>query len=559
VGISILSSFNIGRRALQAHQQVLDTVGHNLANAATPGYTRQRAELTPTNPQGGIEVSQITRIRDRFVDATVLSETANSGLADAQRDIIGRIEALFQDPAGTGLDAAIDQLFQSFQDLSLHPTDQAARVAAIDAGDRLAGTFNRLSQNLDGIKADLVTDAQLQVDDVNRILGQVGELNARIMRSGGGPAPNDLLDQRDALVADLGTRLGVVASVRDDGSIQVNPTGSGVLLVDGTRVATVTASLDSGTDSLVFTAGGVAFTPTTGHLGALADQRNDATATLERTATDLDALARAVVDQVNRLHASGTGLTEPASVTAANAVSSSAVPLTAAGLSAPPGSGTVRVVVHDASGAVVSDVSVSLTAGVTTLDDVRAALDADPNITATVSSGALTITAGVGDTLAFGADTSGLLAGLGINTFFSGTDAGSIAIDATVAGDPRLVATAQVDASGLVHAGDGANALALAQLRTALVAAGGTDTLSGAYAAIVGRVGGDSSAAQQASDRQDASLALAKNFQAQASGVSTDEELISLTQSQHAYAAAARFITTIDQVIQTLLAIGTTP
>lgn len=557
MGINILSTFDIGRRALQAHQQVLDTVGHNLANAATPGYTRQRAELTPVNPQEGVEVSQIIRIRDRFLDALVLDETGTTGLAQGRKDVISRIEALFQDPSGTGLDAAMDQLFASFQDLSLHPTDQAARVAAVDAGDRLASTFNRLQQQLDGLKADLVTDATLQVADVNDLLGQVAALNARIMRSGGQPAPNDLLDQRDALVSQLGTQLGVVVSTRDDGSLQVNPVGSGVLLVDGTSVATIAVSLDGTTDSLAFTAGGNAFTPRTGRLAALVEQRSTATATLKHTASDLDALAHDLIDQVNRVHAGGAGLVEPASVTAGNAVTSAAVALTAAGLAYPPGTGSFRVVVHDATGAVLSDVSVSVTAGVTTLDDVRAALDADPNITATVASGVLTISAASGATLAFGDDTSGLFAGLGVNTFFSGSDARSIAVDATVAGDPRRVATSPVDASGLVHSGDGATALALAQLRTALVASGGTDTLAGAYAKLVSRVGGDAREAENASDRQDTSLQLAKSFQDQVSGVSTDEELISLTQSQHAYAAAARFVTTIDEVIQTLLAIGT--
>jgi flagellar hook-associated protein 1 FlgK len=557
VSQSILGSFEIGRRALYAHQQALNTIGHNLANAATPGYTRQRAELVPTNPQEGVEVSQIIRVHDRFLDALLLDETGNAGLADTRRDIATRVEALFADPTGTGLDAALDQLFQRFQDLSVHPTDQAARQAALDAGQRVADSFHRLTQRLDGITADLTTDIRLQVDDVNRLLGQVAELNAAIQRAGGQPAPNDLIDQRDKLVGDLATHLGVAASVRDDGSVQVTPIGSGVLIVDGTTVRAVTATFDPLTDTVNLAAGGVGFVPRSGRLAALVSERNDATGIVKQAGSDLDALAQAVIEGLNRVHASGAGLAEPASVTGLDTVTSSAAPLDAAGLAFPPGSGSVRILTHDASGAVVSDLTVTITAGVTTLDDVRAAIDADPGLAATISGGQLTITAGAGTTLAFGADTAGLLAGLGINGFFTGADARSIAVDPAVAADPRRLAAARVDAAGLVHPGDGANALALAQVRTALVASGGTDTVGGAYAALVARVGGRAQQATLDSDRQGASLEQTRNVQAQVSGVSTDEELISLTQSQHAYAAAARYITVIDEVVQTILAMAT--
>ena len=175
---SILGSFEIGRRALWAHQQALNTIGHNLANAATPGYTRQRAELVPMNPQGGVEVREIIRVHDRFLAALLLDETGASGLAQARRDVFGRVEALFQDPPGTGLDAAIDQLFQRFQDVSVHPTDQAARLAAQEAGRSVAGMFNRLTQQLDALKADITTDIRLQVEEINGLLNQVAALNA---------------------------------------------------------------------------------------------------------------------------------------------------------------------------------------------------------------------------------------------------------------------------------------------------------------------------------------------------------------------------------------------
>jgi flagellar hook-associated protein 1 FlgK len=202
---------------------------------------------------------------------------------------------------------------------------------------------------------------------------------------------------------------------------------------------------------------------------------------------------------------------------------------------------------------VASSVTVTVTAGATTLDDVRAALDADPYLTATISGGKLTIGTAAGSTFAFGGDSSDTLMALGLNTFFTGSDANSIAVNSLVSGDLNKVAAAQADSAGLVHPGDGATALALARLRTDLSMSGGTVNFTDFYGGMVGRVGSASRDAQQAVDRQKALVEVTQGLQQQAEGVSTDEELIFLTQSQMAYAAAARYVTVIQEALDALL------
>ena len=155
--------------------------------------------------------------------------------------------------------------------------------------------------------------------------------------------------------------------------------------------------------------------------------------------------------------------------------------------------------------------------------------------------------------LAFASDTSDTLSSLGLNVFFTGSIATDIAVSPLIAGDPNKIAAARADVAGLVHPGDGANALSIGRLNTKLTMGGGTATFSDFFATAVGRVGSQMREATDAVDRQESAVQVVQSLQQQTSGVSTDEELIALTQAQDAYAAAAKFIITVQNMIQSLL------
>lgn len=552
---SIQGSFYAAKNALLAHQTALTTIGHNLANAATPGYSRQRVEFVPSNPQNGVEVSTIRRIRDRFLDFSLLTEQQTLGKNQSQANMLQRLEGIFNGQPGTGLSAVLDQMFQGFQDLSVNPADQALRVNALDTGQRLATTFTGLRARIDQLKTDLTTEIQNDVTDANSLLTQIADLHSKIIAARGGPESNDLLDQRDQLVEKLAEIVGVRATDRTDGTVQLALAGSGVLLVDGTSTALLTATVNTSTDTVDLTAGvsSIPVTPTSGALGSSVTARNSATGAVKQATTDLNTLASTIIAEVNRLHASGTGTTEHTSLTAANAVSGSGTALTAAGLPSTPVTGSFKVIVHDSSGAVLSSTSVAVTAGVTTLTDIETALDGITNLSASISGGKLTITAASGTTFTFASDTSDALMALGLNTFFTGTDANSIAVNSVVANDVTKIATAQADATGLVHPGDGAAALAIARLRTKLAMSSGTATFGGFYGTLVSRIGAQTRDALASVDQQEAAIQVVHSLQQQASGVSTDEELINLTQSQNAYAATARYVSTLQTVFDVLI------
>ena len=283
------------------------------------------------------------------------------------------------------------------------------------------------------------------------------------------------------------------------------------------------------------------------------DARDAPTGAIKEMTSDLDEFAGGIIQQVNRLHASGSGLTEHTTLTSTRAVSGSGVALDSAGLPFTPVTGAFSVIVHDATGAVASTVNVPVTAGTTTLADVRAAIDADPNLTATIAGGKLTITAAAGRTFTFAGDTSDTLSALGLNTFFSGSTSRDIAVDPVITADPSKIATAKADGGGLVHPGDGSNALALAQLRTALTMDSGRQTFTDFHSAMLSAIGARSQDASLALDRQQASLDFVQGLQQQTSSVSVDDELIALTQAQNTYAAAARYMSTLTSVFDSLL------
>jgi len=189
---------------------------------------------------------------------------------------------------------------------------------------------------------------------------------------------------------------------------------------------------------------------------------------------------------------------------------------------------------------------------------VRVALNAIPGLSASIAGGKLTINATApGSTFAFASDTSDTLLSVGLNTFYTGSTAADLALNTTISTDPTKIAAAVADPAGLVHPGDGTNALAIADLRTGLVMASGTQTFTDFYGSAVARVGSLKRDSAEAVTRQEAAVRIVQGLQQSVSGVSSDEEVVNLTQSQNAYAAAARYATTINSMLETLMAIST--
>jgi len=224
-------------------------------------------------------------------------------------------------------------------------------------------------------------------------------------------------------------------------------------------------------------------------------------------------------------------------------------------------SGASMMYVYDANGDVASSASISIDPGVDTLDSVVSKINTAFGglVTASVVNNQLSISGVAGSTFQFGTDSSGIWAALGVNTLLTGSTASDIAVNSVVANDVNRVCAGHVDASGLAASGDNTTAKAMTALETTDVAfyvtgrSPTSQTLGDNYAALVGKIGSDTSSASYQATYQTALAAQLEDQQLSASGVSLDEELTNLIKFQHSYQAAAKLISTADKLFETVL------
>jgi flagellar hook-associated protein 1 FlgK len=243
--------FSIGTSALNAAYVALRTAGNNVANASTPGYSRQTVVLSAQtgamiggNYVGqGVAVSDVQRVYNAFLISAANSAQAASSAADARSAQLAQVDNLFAD-AQTGIGSSIDAFFQQVQSLSQQPADPASRQALLSAANQLAGRFADTGARLQEFRANTDTQINLEIDSVNRYASQVATLNNQIaLAQGSGHQPNDLLDQRDAAIRSLNQSVRVSAVPQSDGSVNLF-LGSGQSLVVGGSAMKLATQVD---------------------------------------------------------------------------------------------------------------------------------------------------------------------------------------------------------------------------------------------------------------------------------------------------------------------------
>lgn len=235
----LFATFNIGKRGLFAQQKAIDVTSHNIANANTEGYSRQRATLETTRPFGmpsmnnqvgpgqigtGVDVSCIQRIRDGFMDYQVRREKSTLGQYEARDKYLSEIESIFNEPSDNGLSNLIGKFFNAWDQLSKQPESSNARTVAAQQSAALADELNHTYNQLMSVKSNAQESIKQSVFDLNGTLDRLDKLNQQIMSvKVSGMEPNDLMDQRDLLLDQLSEKFNINVEADNFYSVNVSP------------------------------------------------------------------------------------------------------------------------------------------------------------------------------------------------------------------------------------------------------------------------------------------------------------------------------------------------
>lgn len=317
---------NTALRSLQSHQKALDTTGHNVANANTEGYSRQRAELTTTRPYTrtarnmptdagqvgtGVEVSSINRLRDQFIDGQIRQQNQASGYWEKMSEGLERIELIFNEPSENNLSQAFTDFRDSLQDLTNNPESSAVRETVRQRGQTLAQTFNNLHRQLRQYQESLNGDVNSTVDEINSIFDRIGDLNREIVHTeSSGQDANDMRDRRDLLLDELNDLVNVQSHEDSQGNLNISLAGTS--MVSGTSVnhLGLEEAEGAGFDRVIYEHTGKEADIRAGELAGIMEVRGffedgELKGEIENYIDDLNDMAAALTDEFNYIHESG--------------------------------------------------------------------------------------------------------------------------------------------------------------------------------------------------------------------------------------------------------------
>ncbi len=555
----------IGRSALLTYQSALQVVGNNITNAANPQYVRQNAVLGPIAggrlPEGwqagnGVQLHELQRRVDNALESRLRTALGDRSSVSIERETMARIEAIVNELSDTDLSTRLSEFFGAFGELQADPSSIAKRQNVVLAANNLTAELQRQRRETTLLTDEINARIIDQAAEANRLAAEIARLNIDIAESEAAlpGSAHAMRDRRDALLRDLSEIVHITTREQPNGVVNVYA-GNDMLIHYGTsRGFATTTTVEGGIQrvNLVFGDDSSQIELRGGSiLGLITSREQHVTSHV----SGLDEMSAALIHELNVVHSGGRGLVGYQAVTGTYLVSDPSLSLADPnnGLVWPVVNGSFQLKVRDASGTeTTTEIRVRVGVGGspdTTVNDLLAALDAVPNVDASLTpDGRLRITALNGATFSFAEDTSQVLAALGVNTFFGGRDASDIAVNATTAADVRLIA-ASLDGTP----GDGSNAGALAGLGSTASSRLGGRTIMEYYIAHSSQVAVTSAAAGAAYDASEVIVGSLNAQRESLSGVSLDEEAVQLLKFERAFQAAARYVTVVDGLINEML------
>ena len=318
---STFSGIELGKRSIMAHTDAITTAGHNISNANTEGYSRQRVQLKEFDPLykpdleraeragmigQGMDSQSINRVRDELLDQRITEQQHSESYWETRSKYYTMIEQIYNEPNDVSIRSNMDKFWEGWQELSVHPESQAARQAVVTRGESLADSIKTKWEALMGVGNLINGDIEATVKQVNDYTRQIAALNAEIVRSRGmGDNPNDLLDRRDLLVDKLSKIINITSDRRDSDEFMVHLDGHVLVqggIARGFELETVVDN--NGYDKLVWKDTGNEAVIKGGTLGALIELRD---VDIRSEVQSLNTMTMNFSDLVNDIHRNGYG------------------------------------------------------------------------------------------------------------------------------------------------------------------------------------------------------------------------------------------------------------
>ncbi|HOC28812.1 MAG TPA: flagellar hook-associated protein FlgK [Treponemataceae bacterium] len=619
--MSTFSGIEMGKRSMFAHNQAIQTAGHNLSNSSTEGYSRQRVQMKATDPLyrpdlsraetpgqigQGVSVESIQRVRDELLDTRILAQTNQEGYWETRDSYVLMLEQVYNEPDESSVRTRMDQFWDSWEELSLYPESASARQAVLSRGETLTDAIHQQYRGLQGIRDIINGDVEAVTAQVNDIARQIAGLNQEIVKvKAMGDSPNDLMDRRDMLAEKLSSLINITVDQRDPDEYVIHTAGYELVQGKSFRTFELRSGIENdGYPDVVWADSGKQAFFEGGKLGALVELRD---ADVRDEIGKLDTMTMNFVDLVNEIHRDGTGangrtgldfFTEQSfinnvagnydrdgdgeydssyifRVTGGNRLSAREQ----IGLE-----GTIRLSGSDG----LVDVPYFSTDMVADVVDrinnsgaeVVARLDRDGRLelkgtTARNPDNPDFVIRYLEDSGHFLAGYSGVLAGYGgenaytwetadaVGSFAEGDTryavspiahpSGWMEINKAIKADVRSIAAGFAAEDGTVNAGDNRAALAIASIRNTAVMVGNTRTLDDWFADSVTSIGLKGEQAARSLETQVSILKELRGLRDSISGVNIDEELADIIKFQHGYSAAAKFISTVNDMLDTII------
>ncbi len=462
---STFSGLEIGRRALLTSQKALEITSHNMANAGTPGYSRQVPTISATAPYTypifnreksagqigtGVDITSINRVRDQLLDDQIQRESSSLGQWAAMRDMLDQVERTLNEPSDSGIRAAVDEFWSAMQDLSTKPNDTPTRAALVQQTMTMTDQIRQSYQGLKTLRSDINDRIAAQVEEINGYAKELAELNDQIGKINiQGDQPNDLLDRRDEVLEKLSSIVNIRTTY--DAQNRVTVTVGGRSLVYGNQCSSmITVRNENDPSASEIRWEGLTdpaareVNISSGSLQGLLTVRDEK---IPQMLNNLDQYAKALITNVNSVHQKGIGL------------------------------------------------------------------DGSTNM-----------------------------------NFFEGTGASDIRLAEVIEDNPQRIAASASGASG-----EGAIALEMAALKQKPILNGNTVTMGSFFAGVIAELGIDSNTAKTKANNQALLIDHLSEKRESISGVSLDEEMTNMIQFQHGYNAAAKIISTMNELLDVII------